>query len=285
MNEPWVGDFLARPELIVPGVADKMNLRAFWDTVFGALRAAGATQTILFWEPATGGNILGALPVGLPESPGGAAFANVTACSFHVYCPMLETDMSPTTNPALQAVFEYVCDNILNPFQYAVREADIKRLGGGGMLTEFGSVTHDQFGLDVLNVALTSMDTHLRSWSYWLLTPATAANSTTAFGSQELARTYPRLVAGTPLAFTFDNSTAAAHLVWRPPANVDAPVFALPTEVYVNARWWYPRGVAATATPAAAVTIVHDAARQLLLVTHTPAAAGLLQISLHITAL
>lgn len=285
MNEPWVGDFLARPELILPGVADKLNLRAFWDRVFGALRSAGATRTILFWEPATGGNILGALPVGLPESPGGAAFANMTACSFHVYCPMLETDMSPTSNPVLQAVYAYVCDNILNPFQYGVREADIKRLGGGGMLTEFGSVTEDQFGLDVLNVALTAMDAHWRSWSYWLLTPATSDNATAAFGSQELARTYPRLVAGTPISFVFDNATAAAHLVWRPPTETSSPAFALPTEVYVNARWWYPRGVVAEATPAAAVTIVHDAARQLLLVSHTPSAAGLPQISLRISAL
>ncbi len=33
MNEPWAGDVLKQPELIVPGVADRLKLAPFFEAV------------------------------------------------------------------------------------------------------------------------------------------------------------------------------------------------------------------------------------------------------------
>jgi len=61
VNEPWVGDGFEHPELLVPGVADKKNLEPFYKLLNDAIRAVD-DETILFYEPATGGNIqVGAL--------------------------------------------------------------------------------------------------------------------------------------------------------------------------------------------------------------------------------
>lgn len=62
-------------------------------------------ETIIFFEPATGGNILDALPVGYTEGPGGPSYNNRSVLSYHIYCPLIESDMqyeqAPTANMGL----------------------------------------------------------------------------------------------------------------------------------------------------------------------------------------
>jgi hypothetical protein len=45
---------------------------------------------IIFFEPATGGNIIGAFPLGYGTGPGGDAYNDRQALAYHVYCPPLQ---------------------------------------------------------------------------------------------------------------------------------------------------------------------------------------------------
>lgn len=92
INEPWLGDIYANVSLLIPGEADRTNLQPFYDTVSESLRETDP-DTILFFEPATGGNILDAPPTGLSHPPGGMQHAGKSALSYHIYCLLLEADM------------------------------------------------------------------------------------------------------------------------------------------------------------------------------------------------
>jgi endoglycosylceramidase len=53
LNEPWAGDVLADPLLLVPGVADKSNLQPFYEKVAAAIRGVAPDRGVLFYEGVT----------------------------------------------------------------------------------------------------------------------------------------------------------------------------------------------------------------------------------------
>lgn len=46
LNEPWAGDVIARPGLLIPGVADRENLQPFYFNVTAAIRAVDPHHVI-----------------------------------------------------------------------------------------------------------------------------------------------------------------------------------------------------------------------------------------------
>lgn len=172
LNEPWLGDIYEDPDLLIPGLADKKNVARLNEAIHEAIRAVD-TDRIIFYEPATGGNILDATPVGYASLPGDVPFQNRSALSYHIYCPLLESDMPyhPTNDSFWTWVIEAfelgACD-LLNTYQYDVRYDDAKRLGVAGFMTEFGAILNNNtFSMDYVYYATEKMDQFFHGWTFW----------------------------------------------------------------------------------------------------------------------
>lgn len=172
LNEPWLGDIYNMPDLVLPGQADKLNMIHFYDSLNERIREVDPDR-LIFYEPATGGNILGAFPVGYDALPGGADYQNRSVLSYHIYCPLLESDMPyhPTNQSLITWLIEAAelgaCD-VLNTYQYDVRRDDVKRLGVGGFMTEFGAILDgNPLSMDYVYYAAEMMDRVFHGWTYW----------------------------------------------------------------------------------------------------------------------
>ncbi|KAJ7534126.1 hypothetical protein O6H91_13G080900 [Diphasiastrum complanatum] len=110
MNEPWAGDFYTDPLLLLPGIADRINLAPFYEKLQAAVRSVDS-ERIIFFESLTFDDVL----CGFSSVPGGEVFKNRSVLSYHYYRP-------PNLSPR-QAFRE--------------RLGEGKRLGCGTMLTEF----------------------------------------------------------------------------------------------------------------------------------------------------
>lgn len=54
INEPFAGDIIKNPLLLIPGVADRWNLQPFYDILNDAIRKdAGDKDHLVFFEPVT----------------------------------------------------------------------------------------------------------------------------------------------------------------------------------------------------------------------------------------
>jgi len=208
INEPWEGDIYANLSLLIPGEADRINLQPFYDAVSEALRAADP-DTILFFEPATGGNILDSPPTGLTHAPGGPEHAQRSALSYHIYCLLLESDMHVNPHPGSNdttAWAEYEACKWGNGIQFDVRHKDVQKLGVAGFLSEFGAVDEAPQTIDVLRYTTAAMDDQLTSWAYWLITPSMNASKPN-WEPKWLSRTYPRRSPGALLSVHFNDTT------------------------------------------------------------------------------
>jgi endoglycosylceramidase len=222
MNEPWAGDVIRDPLLLVPGVADRKNLAKMWAVGAAAIRAVDAEHAI-FFEAVTWDDF----GVGFAEVPGGAAWQNKSVLSYHYYAP------PDVGSPA---------------FELAVRLKDLKRLGCGGMLTEFGLPRAGVPRVSPERV-MAAADAAKQSWLFWqykagthtLWTPAGEVNRTTA---AIVSRTYPQAVAGATGTMHFDPATGAFRLTY----TVVPGVRSNATVVFVPAAYHYPAGVKVTAT-------------------------------------
>jgi endoglycosylceramidase len=54
INEPWAGNYLTDPTLLLPGVAGAINLQPFYDKMAKAIRSVD-NETLIFYEPVTWG--------------------------------------------------------------------------------------------------------------------------------------------------------------------------------------------------------------------------------------
>merc|ERR1719502_1167966 len=83
LNEPWAGDHLRNPSLMLPGVADKQNLAPFYEAMHAAVRKADNQRLVMF-EPIPWDNWASA---GFSEVPGGATYRNRSVLAYHYYRP------------------------------------------------------------------------------------------------------------------------------------------------------------------------------------------------------
>lgn len=257
-----MGDVFKNPLLIYGPEADKTNLQKFYASLHASIRKVDNTS-IIFFEPATGGNEVGAFPTGLTEGPGGAAYNDRQALTYHIYCPWLETDM-PYKNKSLEQFDQDLCD-VLNELEYDIRISDTKRLGVGGFLTEFGAEVQDKFGLEYLHHSMRKLDEAIHSWTYWYLTPDAAKPN---FEARALTRTYPHAVGGSLINLSF-NETTAAFSMQLSPAGVTPAAAAMQTEVFASSEFHYPSGLEWSVTPVGAMKGAYNASSGLLTLTPT----------------
>eukprot|EP01052_Picozoa_sp_SAG31_P017064 SAG31_NODE_1153_length_9640_cov_2.830206_5_plen_170_part_00 len=130
------------------------------------------------------------------------------------------------------------------------------------MMTEFGAVGNDDVSISLLETVLDAAEKRLQSWAYWNFKSyddITTAGSPASEGLYNpdgtvqttkvrlLSRPFVYAVAGKPLKASFDNKRSVyslEYVVTRQPAN------ATPTEIFVNARAYYPRGYEVQLEPA-----------------------------------
>lgn len=246
INEPWAGDALNNPLLMVPGVADAVNLEPFYAAVTASLRAAeaaaGTAPRVVFVEPVTWDN---AFPAGFNASRAPwAGERGRMAISHHFY--------------ALPDVFGAAAN-------IGARAADAARLGSAAMLTEFDiglvyPVVSPYTKFD-LRATLDAADAHGQGWLGWDMSAlyqgdATGATIVTA-AARELARPAPLAIAGGDAVWAFD-ARDEARPVFYLNYTLDAAVAArAPTRIFASTGLWFAGAalhVAAESEPPGAVT-------------------------------
>ncbi|GMH55275.1 hypothetical protein TrRE_jg4641 [Triparma retinervis] len=202
INEPWAGDIYSDPRRIFN--AESSLLEPFYSVVHAAMRSVD-DEKIVFYEPLT----YDVWPVGFDENPvGGEEYAARSAMSYHIYCPLAGGNTTPL-------VLKLACQGVDWDF-FHQRVQDIKRIGGGGMMTEWGSLSNSDLDLAELNHILRLADDYLVSHIYWQYKDYHDITSTGDAGIslypngviqddkvKVLARTYAEAVAGETLVMKY----------------------------------------------------------------------------------
>ena len=249
LNEPWLGDVpLNLDELLdiknpyrnlwFHKEADQTNMAGMYRDLHQYVRAVD-NESIIFFEPATGGNFLDALSTGLEIGPGGKEYNDRQAFSYHVYCLIVDQRVNASNffQWLIQELDIASC-NLLNDAMYDVRNEDTKRLGVPGFLTEFGAAGKGPVAEAIINFAAKKMDEFLHGWTYWYLTPEPADDNSTEV--RALVRPYPHAVSGTPYKLAFDPDKKTFILNWI--QCTKSPCMNAPTEVFTANRYHYPNG-------------------------------------------
>ena len=230
INEPWAGDIYANPLLIVPKVADKMNLAPVYEVLSKAIRQHDEEHCIFFegitWDD---------FGVGFDTVPGGELYRNRSVLSYHYYIP-----------PSL-ALIE----------NFGARKKDLERLKCGGMMTEFLTSAGE---IEPMFKTMDAADMYLQSWIGWDYKayhpsrPNLKGNRRSALWNgtgldqiyvQNTTRTYPQAVAGYTVKFRFDLSSKEFVLVYE----VSETCHATKSVVYLNEEVHYPSGYTVAVTP------------------------------------
>lgn len=226
INEPWMGDLYADPDLLIPGVADKKNLQPMYQNINAAIRSVDETH-LVFFEPVTWDY----WPCGFTQPPGGESYSNRSVLSYHIYC--LGYDDGHMT-PLLWDACNFTAFEMMD-----FRKRDQERLKVGGFMTEWGDIhSQDSDAVDLLVYLSDKADDLLQSWTYW------AGMVNTEAKIVALSRTYAQAVAGTPTKMQFDNETSIFTLEFEPDLSIQSP-----TVVYLNNRVRYTQGFIVTTIP------------------------------------
>ncbi|GMH73150.1 hypothetical protein TL16_g06106 [Triparma laevis f. inornata] len=229
VNEPWVGDTWKDPALIVPTVSDKKVLQPFYDTLAEAIREVDS-DTIIFYEPSTGGNIQDTFESGFTSGPGGSDFDEKNALSYHIYCPPLQTDIGTASKSKLVSK---ACVKA-SDWQIGVRGKDVERLNTAGFLSEFGAVDpNNEYARDYLRGVGDVVDTFLHSWTYWYM-HVDVENGNAEL--RTLARSYARKTAGVVESMNFDSDSGEFVLTFTTGAVGGE------SEIFASDFYYYGRG-------------------------------------------
>jgi len=243
INEPWAGDIFRYPSLLLPKEADRRNLAPLYKKLHQNIRPID-DQHILFFEQALT-DIIGTN--GFDEGPGGPTYNDRQVYSYHLYCAPVDQNGNPRN------IIE--CDAI-DDLSFVTDMLNLKRIGCGGMLTEFGAMANATVSIESISALTSVADANLQSWSYWqfkLFNDLTTAGPGESFyenGELEknkvkaLSRTYAQAIAGIPSLMSFEPSDSSFRLVYL----ID-PTAKAPTEIYLNEEYYYPNGFTVTITP------------------------------------
>ncbi|KAJ3096887.1 hypothetical protein HDU97_005460 [Phlyctochytrium planicorne] len=245
INEPFAGDVYLNPTLLIPGVADRVNLQQFMARGAEGVRSVDP-NAIIFIEGVTWDNFV----VGFTEVPGGDAYKEKTAISFHHYNPPNLFNMNVT-----------IVERLL----------DMERLGCGGMMTEFdmgyfgvGVYDPNMGGKNVPNIRRSSkaMEKKFISYLGWSYNEyANITGDTSGLKDYHgnirpdmgdvYSRTYATAVAGLPVSQNFDDDSGLYTISfiqgsYGPSSNVvqlkDNGITSTVTELRLSTEWHYPNG-------------------------------------------
>ena len=224
--------FFRNPLLMIPGVADRLNLEPAYDVLQRAIREVDEEHAI-FFEGVTWDFFV----VGFTKVPGGVDYQNRSVLSYHYYEP---PDFSKTLD-------------------FNARMGDLQRLKCGGFLTEMytgGTGFENMFKMFDL------CDEYKQSWHGWLYKPYgcvemhLACTNKSHHGSgdiviQNTSRTYPQAVAGLTKSYKFDRNTNIFSLSYE----ITASCKSQRTEIYFNKKLHYPHGYSFNITPQGKVNV------------------------------
>ena len=254
INEPWLGevplslnefDPITNPrywDLWFPGVSDQRNLAPLYNAVASAIRDVD-NDTMIFFEPATGGNFLDTRS-GFSHGPGGPTFdaTGLNTISYHVYCPLIESDVPIPSNSSWGPIVKWLVEvlelnlcSVLNSGQFKDRLEDLQRIGVGGILSEFGAIPQTEEGIAYMQWVLSEVDDHLQSWTFWEIDDVLSADQ--RFLSA-LTRPYPRRVPGVLHRFhniTTSTGASGVHVEYiLPSGNLPVNNSLLEAEIFVG---------------------------------------------------
>jgi len=242
INEPWPGNGFLDPDLLLPGIADKVNLEPMYDRLQATIRA-NDNNHIIFYEH----SLVDPGFSGFSHGPGGPTYNDRSVLSYHIYCGPTDREGDPSN------IWE--CD-LEDGYFYETSMEDVVRLGGGGFMTEFGAMTNASVAIESIEFLATLADNYLQSWCYWQfkfyqdITTAGNGESFYINGQLEevkvkaLSRTYAQAIAGVPSAMSFDMSTSAFELSFTLNLSITSP-----TIIYLNQVWYYPKGFTINVSP------------------------------------
>ncbi|CAF2270846.1 unnamed protein product [Rotaria magnacalcarata] len=223
INEPWAGNYLENPAILLPGIAGAKNLQPFYETIAKYIRSVD-NDTLIFYEPVTWGVRLNGKYVGtgFTHVPGGDDYRNRSVLSYHYYCIILS--VVPVPGNSTIPIFDRVlCDDVEGPAVFSSVEIDLAQIGGSSFLTEFGGCDESPTCDEQLDWGLDGTDEFLQSWAYW----------GNYFDHEptikRLSRVYARAIAGKPLSMQYIASQRSFYLSYY----VD-PTIKQPTEIYVS---------------------------------------------------
>ena len=170
LNEPWPANIYKDESLFIePTKFDKTKLFPLEQQANKVVREKDNEKVIFFeaaqfpdTEPFFGGKTL---PIGFPETPGGADQVDKQALNDHTYCCQAAGSMCDAGEPPLDKSDE--CRKF--HFQkVAKREADAERFGVPLLFSEFGACFDGKECATEITNSADAFDTALASWSYWM---------------------------------------------------------------------------------------------------------------------
>lgn len=279
INEPWLGNVPLTFEEFVPTnkhwnlwfptVSDKYNLQKMYTALHNQIRTVD-NHSIIFFEPATGGNYLDAFPVGFTQGPGGPEYNDRQALSYHVYCLFVDTKKASTFIQKIVAELAKEGCNLLDNAMYDIRHSDTKKLGLTGFLTEFGNAGNGEPAADIIHFAAKKMDEFMHGWTYWYLNPSIYQTNSTEILA--LSRPYPQKIAGTPTKYSYDPDKKVFELEYVP-CTAD-PCASKPTEIFTSQKYAFPNGMQYKVDTENQVTYNNDLDSQTLTVQVVKAVPG-----------
>jgi len=242
INEPWVGDYLSDPSLLLPGNAGRRNLQPIYDQVNARIRNVDPNG-IIFYEPVFHGQAFDgeATGSGFDHVPGGRKYRDVSAYSFHMYCWALEFAPSDASDLVKRQAVKFCNDNLLPKMLNSTR-SNLERTGGGAILTEFGICKTWENRIDVeCNTFLDLCDEYLMSWVDWDYSDLLWYDKEDVLRKAkavDYVRTYARAVAGEPVSMLYDRRTHHFRFIYTVNPSIQAP-----TEIFVPSMH-HPNGCA-----------------------------------------
>ena len=104
INEPYVGNTLRRPDLLLPGAFDRKRLQPMYAKVFEKYYA-NDPDAIMYFEPGTFPNVISYFGgyitySGFTEPPGGQIGSRNHVFNDHTYCCQLDTSVCALGEPS-----------------------------------------------------------------------------------------------------------------------------------------------------------------------------------------
>lgn len=224
LNEPWFGDVISDPTLLVSEETDKNFLQPLYIETAKTIFSRDTEATILYEEPPFSVRFPGFTT---PPINGRSIF------SYHIYCGASQGKVT--------------CDTVElgleDKFQHWLQET-----GYAAFMTEFGAVDNGTESIKKIAYLIDLADKHIQSWSYWQMKyfgDITTSNALESFydanGHLEtnkvkmLTRTFPHVVAGNITTTYFDRSTGDYTLTFSPAGDGISVVHV--------SSLWYPNNL------------------------------------------
>jgi len=239
LNEPWVGDHVGNPLLLLKGGRAEEEVAKYMQRMHDVVRSVDP-DTLIMYAPAEVNNRI-MRRVGYEKG-----FLPEAAMAYHVYCVVGTDGDGPTS------WFEKQLCHTNDHFSLNQRAKDIARLQTAGFVTEFGAVNPSPTGLAEVQFVLEHFEsmTPPTSWAFWDFHEITGHSNKTQVAAyiRLLARPYPTALAGELVSLNFDSQSSAFRMQYKSSASGS-------TELFLPKQLRYPSGYSVKVSPKGAVDI------------------------------